>query len=113
MEVKDHAMQGTDDARMYWSIVYAFTVLAFLVRATNDWKAARTHPFDWMDTIFIGMGLLYCIIPLILGLAFRRNLKKERDRELLSVRTYAICNIGIAQLLFFVYLGMMIFPIKR
>jgi predicted transporter len=114
MEGKDRAMlQNTEYAGMYWGMVYILTVFAFLVRAANDWKVARNHPPDWLDATMMGMGLLYCLIPLFLGLAFRRALKREMDRDLLSPRTFQICSFRIAMLLIFVYLGIMIFPIGK
>ena len=110
MGSEDRALQNTEYAGMYWVIVYLLALVAFLVRAGFEWNAAHAHPFEWIDAILSGMGLLYCLFPLILGLAFRRTLRKERMRELLSERTYSICNFGIAQLLFTVYLGMVVFP---
>src|SRR5579863_3058791 len=110
MEDKDRAMQNTEYTGMYWDMVYISTALAFVIRAANDWKASRAHPLDWLEAVHIGMGLLYCLLPLFLGLAFRRNLKREMDRDLLSLRTFQICSLRIAMLLFFVYMGMMIFP---
>ena len=113
MEANDRVMQNTEYAGMYWGIVYILAVAAFLLRAANDWKVARTHPPDWLDVTTIGMSLIYCLLPLIFGLVFRRALKKEMDRDFMSLRTFQICSFRIAILLFLVYMGMMIFPISR
>jgi predicted histidine transporter YuiF (NhaC family) len=91
-------------------IVYILVAVAFLIRATNDWKVARTHPPDWLDATTMGMGLIYCLLPLIFGLIFRRTLKREMDRNLMSLRTLKLCSFRIAILLFFVYMGMTISP---
>ena len=106
----DRALQNTEYAGMYWVIAYLLALVAFLVRASYEWKAAHAHPFEWNDAVLAGMGLIYSFFPVILGLAFRRTLRKERARDLLSERTYSICNFRIAQLLFFAYLGMIVFP---
>jgi len=59
------------------------------------------------------VGLSYCLVPLFVGLAFRKTLKKELDQESMSLRTFKICDSGIAQLLILVYLGMTIFPVVK
>jgi len=110
MEGEDRALQNIEYAGMYWVIVYVMAPFALLFRAGFEWKVARLHPFGWIDAVLACVGLVYCLFPLSLGLAFRRALRKERDRDLLSERTYSICSFRIAQLLFIVYLGMMTFP---
>jgi hypothetical protein len=46
------------------------------------------------------------ILPLLLGEAFRKVLKRELNKGLLSARTYEICDYWIANLLMLVYAGM-------
>lgn len=109
MEDEDRALKNTEYAGMYWGLIYALTIINLLVRGASEWKAARIRPFDWMDGSLACMSFLYCLIPLLMGLVLRRTLRKEKDRELLSKRTYDICDFGIAQLLLFVYMGMIFF----
>lgn len=113
MEIKDRALQNTEYVGMYWGLVYVSTAASFLRRTENVWTIVHTHPFVWWGVVVIVLELFYCLLPLFLGLAFRKILKKEKDRELLSARTYEICDFRIAQLLLFVYVGMMLFPMGK
>jgi hypothetical protein len=56
----------------------------------------------------VAIEILALPIPLWMGLAFRKTLKDELDKCLLSDRTYQICDYWIAQLLLLVYICLVI-----
>jgi hypothetical protein len=107
MEKEDRALQGTENAGMFWGVVYFLVFAVLLIRIINIWRAAHSQSFDWAGISENGMNLIYGILPGLVGLMFRKTLKKELNRGMLSDRTYKICNWHIALLLFFTYMGMM------
>jgi len=50
-------------------------------------------------------------VPLIMGLAFRKVLNGELEKEMLSARTYRICDFWIAQLLLYAYFALITYPL--
>ena len=110
MDSKEAALSGTEYTKMYWGADYLLAGVVFLYRSTSLVEVIlHGQPYDVQKIFMSGLSLVYCFLPLILGVAFRKLLKRELDRELLSTRTYLICNWRIAQLLFIVYIGMMLF----
>ncbi len=109
MEAEDAARKGAEYARMYWVIDCALSGAAFLERATLFWKSTHVVPIYLLELLLVGMSILYCFLPLLMGQLFRRLLKRELEEKSLSIRMFEICDCRIAQLLFVVYMGMLIF----
>jgi uncharacterized membrane protein YozB (DUF420 family) len=109
MESKEAALSGTEYTRMYWIMDYFFAGVVFLIRMKQLAEIWSRRPLDSLSIVTNSLGLLYCFLPLLVGIWFRRTLKAELHREMMNTRTYVICNWRIAQLLFIVYLGMLIF----
>jgi len=113
MKSKEAALSGTEYTRMYWIADYMLAGIVFLVRMIQLAEIWSRRPIDSLNIFTSSLGLLYCFLPLLVGIAFRRLLGAEMQREMMGTRTYVICNWRIAQLLFIVYLGMLIFSERR
>jgi hypothetical protein len=107
VEDEDKALKGTEKAGTLWSIVYVLAALGFLRRMFDLWFACHELPFRWRAPIDSGFDMLFLPLPLLVGMAFRGLLKKELGKDLLSPRTYEICEYWVALLLLVVYMGMM------
>jgi len=105
MKLEDRDLSETEKARIQWGFVYFFAALTLLRLA---WDTFLARPFSWHIAIDNGLGLLICPFPLLIGLMFRRLLKRELAKDLLSARTYQVCDYWIAQLLVFAYLAIMV-----
>jgi hypothetical protein len=108
MESKDRALKGTAAAPELWGAVYMLLVFALLARALRAWERFGGKPLGWQDWIGIGVDLLICPIPLLVGIAFRRLVTRELGDSRLNNRTYKICNYRIAELLVFTYITMVL-----
>jgi hypothetical protein len=104
MESQDRALKGTENTGLLWMLVYLLIGVIFLDRAFNAWDAFHTQTFSWRILIDFGCQFLALPIPLTMGLAFRKTLKGELAKNLLSERTYRICHSWIAQLLLLAYI---------
>lgn len=112
MEAEDVAAKNAEYARIYWVIDFALSGAALLERSTLFWKPLHAVPIDLLGLLFGGLSVLYCLFPLVMGQLFRRLLKRELEKESLSMRMFEICDWRIAQLLFAVYMGMLIFKVR-
>jgi len=84
-------------------------VVAFLSCLFHVWIAFDVHPFTWKTPIDLCFGILALPIPMIIGLHFRKTLRNELYKDLLSERTYRICDRWISRLLLYVYMGFLLF----
>jgi hypothetical protein len=109
MDGKDAALSNTVYTKSFWVMDYLFAGVVFLKRIKQLTEIWPGRPFDSLSIVTDILVLLYCFIPLLAGIWFRRLLKAELHGEMMSTRTYVICDWRIAHLLFIVYLGMMIF----
>jgi hypothetical protein len=105
---KDLALKGTAAAPELWGAVYMLLVFAVLVRALRAWERYGAAPIGWQELVTIGVDLLICPAPLLVGLAFRRLVTRELGDSRLNARTYTICNFRIAQLLILTYVSMVL-----
>jgi hypothetical protein len=106
MESDDRALKGTENAHIMWLLVYMIVVGTFLVQILHVWELEHAQPFSWWEAVNGGLGALFCLLPLCMGIAFRKLLKGELNKDQLSTRTYKICDLWIAQLLFIAYMAM-------
>jgi amino acid transporter len=106
MESDDGALKGTENAHIMWLLVYMIVVGTFFVQVLHVRELTHARPFSWWDAVNGGLGVLFCLFPLCMGIAFRTLLKGELSKDLLSTRTYKICDLWIPQLLFIAYIAM-------
>jgi hypothetical protein len=62
----------------------------------------------WEQGAEIAIELLFCPAPLLMGLAFRKLIKNERNCNRLSQRAYKVCNFWLAKLLIIAYIAMVL-----
>jgi hypothetical protein len=108
MESKDRALKGTAATPELWGAVYMLLVFAVLVRALHAWERYGGKPIGWQELVEIGVDLLICPAPLLVGIAFRRLVTRELGDSRLNTRTYKICNYRIAELLILTYVSMVL-----
>lgn len=108
MASNDDALRGTAATPELWSAVYMMLVFAILSRALHALPQLKAQPIGWETAIQVGIDLLICPAPLLVGLAFRQRLKSEVSKNLMGLRTYKICNFRIAQLVILAYIAMVL-----
>lgn len=104
MESEDRALQETEKTRRLWVCVYLFAALAFLKHLFQAWDMIHSQPFSWRHSIDAGFELIVLPGPLLIGLGFRRTIKNQLGKNLLSESTSQICTEWIALLLYAVYI---------
>ena len=98
-------MKATDRARLYWSLDYAAAGLLCLVCAGLVW----THPINRLhETTMRVFQIAFAWMPLLFGLAFKRWLRHSLGEGALTEDAAAVGSSKIAELLFVVYLGMLL-----
>ena len=108
MGSRDRALRGTAATPELWAAVYMMLVFALVARVFHAWEKLGGKPIGWQDAIALGVDLLICPAPLLVGIAFQRLLKSEVNKSLLGQRAYKICNFWIAQLLIFAYITLVL-----
>jgi hypothetical protein len=111
VDKEDRALKGTQYTWFLWQVVYVSMAFALLIRALNLWGAFLKGSYNWWHAISWGCALLMTAVPLIMGLAFRKVLNGELEKEMLSARTYRICDFWIAQLLLYAYFALITYPL--
>ena len=106
MESGDRALIGTESAGILWLLAYVFVAVTFLGQVFDVSHRIHMQPLTWWDAVNGGLGVLSSLFPLCMGLAFRKLLKGELNKDLLTTRTYKICDLWIAQLLLIAYIAM-------
>jgi len=96
MASEDQALKGTEYTGLIWVSSYVMVAFAFLLRSLHAWDVFHVQPLSWKTSVIPVMGLVLVLSPLLMGLAFRKTLKKELGEDLLSERTYRICDFWIA-----------------
>ncbi|HEY1904310.1 MAG TPA: hypothetical protein VGG56_17910 [Terracidiphilus sp.] len=108
MPSNDSALRGTGAAPELWGAVYMMLVFALFSRAFHAWMQYSGQPIGWQQTLEVGIPLVLCPAPLLMGIAFRRLIKSELSKGQLTQRTFKICNFWIAQLVILAYITMVI-----
>jgi len=85
-------------------------MLAFVLlsRALHLWNQMKGQPVDQHELFEIGLELVFYPAPLLLGNAFRKLMRIELSKSLLSQRSYKICNYWIAKVLILAYIAMVL-----
>jgi hypothetical protein len=107
MKLEERDLSETEKTKISWMIVYLFVSLTLLSLMFHAWDLSHVQPFRWHDAIDVGLQFLICPFPLLMGIFFRGLLRKELKKNLLSARTYQICDYWIAQLLVYSYMVML------
>jgi hypothetical protein len=102
------AMYGVSLTPMLKYVTYFGAAVALLGSILHLWDSSHEHPVLWMKVFKYGMGIFFAIFTLFLCEAFRKVLRQELAKGLLSARTYEICDYWIATFLLFVYMGMLL-----
>lgn len=108
MDSRDRALRGTAATPELWGAVYMMLVFAVLSRALHAWARFNGTAIDWQQAVVVGINILICPALLWMGIAFRSLLKSELNKNLLSLRTYKICNFWIPQILIMAYITMVL-----
>jgi len=109
MKLEDLDPNERKRARIEWGGAYMFVGIALFYWAFRSLHLIHLQPVNWSDAINAGIYLVVCFVPLYAGSAFRKLLRGDLDKDLLSTRTYQICDSEIAQLVALSYLAMVIF----
>jgi hypothetical protein len=108
MQNRDRALRGTAAAPELWGGVYMMLIFVILSRALHAWTRMEGQPIDWHQMVEFGAELLFCPAPLLLGNAFRKLMRIELSKNLVSQRTYKICNFWTAKVLMIAYIAMVL-----
>ena len=108
MQSSDRALRGTAATPELWGAVYMMLFFAVLSRALHAWARFNGTTFEWVQMITVSINILICPALLWMGIAFRSLLKNELRKNLLSTRTYKICNFWIPQILILAYINMVL-----
>jgi hypothetical protein len=108
MENDDRALKRFAATPELWGAVYMMLIFTVSERAFHSWQRLAGKPIRWDEAAVVGIDLLVCPVPLLMGLAFRRLLRREARDGLLNARIYRVCNFWIAQLLVLAYVTMVL-----
>jgi len=108
MESQDRAQKDAENPGLLWALAYFLLAVALLAHASHGWEALHSQPFSWISASDLGLRLLLLPIPLTMGLGFRRTLKNERRKDMLTERTCRICDSWMPQLLIMAYLCLVV-----
>jgi len=108
MESNDPALRGTAATPELWAGVYMMLVFALLSRSLHALNRYDGKTFDWQQGVEIAVELLFCPAPLLIGLAFRKLIRTERNCNRLSQRAYKVLNFWLAKLLIIAYIAMVL-----
>jgi hypothetical protein len=108
LQSNDRALRGTAATPELWGAVYMMLVFALLCRALRAWNRLEGQPIDWQQILQVALDLLICPTPIFMGIAFRNLVKSEVRKNMITPRTFKICNFWIAQLLVLVYITMVL-----
>ena len=108
MRSRDRALRGTAAAPELWGGVYMMLAFVLLSRALHIWNQMNGQSFGQHQLFEIGLELTFYPAPLLLGSAFRKLMRIELSKSLLSQRTYKICNYWIAKVLILAYIAMVL-----
>ncbi len=106
MEDTDRALRGTSVTPELWTAVYLMLVFDLCFRALRAWTQMDGKPIGWPEIVHMGVDLLICPAPVLMGISFRKLLRDEMGHNQLNSRTFTICNYWIAQLLIIVYVAL-------
>jgi hypothetical protein len=108
LQSNDRALRGTAATPELWGAVYMMLVFALLSRALKAWNRLEGQPIELGQIVQVAIDLLICPAPIFMGIAFRNLVKGEVRKNLVTPRTFKICNFWIAQLLILAYITMVI-----
>jgi hypothetical protein len=102
------ALKGTAATAELWGAVYLMLAFALGERSFHAWQRLGGMPVNWQDGLVVGVHLLVCPVPLLIGICFQRLLKQEEKRSQLHPQTYRRCSFWIAQMLLLAYATMVL-----
>jgi hypothetical protein len=108
MPNQDCALKGTAATTELWGAVFMMLIFALSARVFHAWQHLAGRPLTVQDAVPVGIDLLICPVPLLMGFAFRKMLRSELDKSSLNRRAYKICNFRIAQILVLAYVTMVL-----
>lgn len=108
LQSNDRALRGTAATPELWGAVYMMLVFVLLSRALHAWNRLEGQPIGWQQILEVAVNLLICPAPIFMGIAFRNLVKSEVRKNLITLRTFKICNFWIAQLLILAYITMVV-----
>jgi hypothetical protein len=108
MENDDRTPKGIAATPELWGAVYMMLIFTISERAFHSWQRLAGKPIRWDEAVAVGVDLLVCPVPLLMGFAFRRRLRREARNGQLDAKIYRICNFWIAQLLVLAYVTMVL-----
>jgi hypothetical protein len=108
MQIRDRALRGTAAAPELWGGVYMMLAFVLLSRALHMWSQLNGQSIDRHQWFEIGLELTFYPAPLLLGNAFRKMMRVELSKNLVSQRTYKICNFWTAKVLMLAYIAMVL-----
>ena len=113
MKLENRDLTETEKTRLVWVITYAMAASTILFRTIHTWEIVHTPPFSWWRSAFGCFNLLFCLFPLLFGIAIRRSLKRDLNRDQLSPRAYQLYGYLIAMLVYFAYMAMVLYEQPR
>ena len=73
------ALKGTAATAELWGAVYLMLAFALGERSFHAWQRLGGMPANWQDGLVVGVHLLVCPVPLLIGILFQRLLKQEEN----------------------------------
>lgn len=104
----DRAMKGTAATTELWGAVFMMLIFAIAARTFHAWQKLSGQPLSLAEIVPIVVDLLILPVPLVMGFAFRKLLRRELTKSRLNRRAYKICNFWIAQILVLAYVTMVL-----
>jgi hypothetical protein len=83
-------------------------VFALLSRSLHALARLEGKAIGWEQGAEIAIELIFCPAPLLMGLAFRKLIRTERNYNRLSQRAYKVCNFWLAKVLIIAYIAMVL-----
>jgi len=108
MQSRDRALRGTAAAPELWGGVYMMLAFVLLTRALRTWNSLKGQSIGEPQLFEVGLELVFCPAPLLLGSAFRKLMRGELRKNVINQRTFKICNYWIAKVLILAYIAMVL-----
>src|ERR1700733_7434213 len=77
MASNDPALRGTAATPELWAGVYMMLVFALLSRSLHALARLEGKSIGWQEGAEIAIELIFCPAPLLMGLAFRKLIRRE------------------------------------
>jgi hypothetical protein len=109
MKLEERDVTDTEMSRLSWVLLYLFALLAVLDRIAHAWSLEHTHPLVLWSTLSLILGVVSCFLPLLFGVIFRGDLKREFSKGGLSTKAYYAFDQSLVWLLYVIYLAMVVY----